>query len=277
MSSITDSSKKLKPGSIVQFFALTFGLTWGIALLVIIFPQQITQIFGEFTDTNPLYILAVYSPAFAAVFLIFRYYGLRGLSSYFRRLTLFRLSSRWWLFLALGIPLHFYLGAIIIGTVFEPFPFEPWYIVLPALLHMLLLGPVEEFGWRGLALPLFQRRFSPLWSGLIIGAIWGVWHLPAFFIGGTVHYEWEFAAFFLGVISLSVIMTALFNASRGSIIIAGLFHFQINNPIWPNAQPWDTILFTITAVIIVVLNRKKMLSAKDNDSVTGVLMPEEKE
>lgn len=267
------SSKKMTIGSIGLFLAITFGLTWGIALLVILLPDQIIAIFGEFNTTNPLYILAVYGPAFAAVFLVLRYYGLRGLSSYLRRLTLFRMPSGWWLFLVLGIPLHFYLGAAINGTFFDPFPFEPWYYVLPALLHMLVLGPVEEFGWRGLALPLLQRRFAPLWSGLMIGVIWAVWHLPAFFIGGTPHYEWAFVSFFVGVISLSVIMTALFNVSRGSILIAGLFHFQINNPIWPYGQPWDMIIFLISAVIIVLLNRRKMLTRED--SITEVLMPNE--
>jgi len=273
MKSRKSNSDKLTFGSIKLFLTITFGLTWGIALLMILFPDQIISIFGEIGLSNPLYILAVYGPAFAAIFLVLRHYGLSGLISYLRRLTLFRMHYGWWLFIVLLIPAHFYIGAVITGTFFDPFPYEPWYSVLPVLMLMLFLGPVEEFGWRGLALPLMQRRFAPLWSGLIIGAIWAVWHLPAFLIGGTPHSEWAFLSFFVGVISLSVIMTALFNSSRGSILIAALFHFQINNPIWPDAQPWDTILFSITAIIIVLLYRKNMLTRKDG--VTEVLMPGE--
>lgn len=256
-----------------SFFFISFGLTWGIALLMILFPEQLTLIFGEVSYTNPLYVLAVYAPGFAGLFLILRYYGLRGLGSYLRRLTLFKASLSWWLFLLFGIPTVYYLGALITGSYNDPFPFEPWYSVLPVLLFMLALGPVEEFGWRGVALPLIQQRFVPLWSGLIIGAVWGVWHLPSFFIGGTPHSEWAFVTFFVGVISLSVIMTALFNSSRGSLIIAVLFHFQINNPIWPDGKPWDFLLFSIVAVVIVVLNWDKMLTRKD--SITEVLMPGE--
>ena len=111
---------------------------------------------------------------------------------------------------------------------------------LGAMLFMLFLGPVEEFGWRGVALPILQRHMAPLWAGLIIGATWGLWHLPAFYLSGTVQSGWGFAPFFVGNVCLSLIVTPLFNASRGSILWPALFHFQVNNPLWPDAQPYDT-------------------------------------
>ena len=53
----------------------------------------------------------------------------------------------------------------------RPVPVLPVVRLLPALLAMLLIGPIEELGWRGVALPLLQRRFSPLWAGLILGLV----------------------------------------------------------------------------------------------------------
>jgi hypothetical protein len=108
-------------------------------------------------------------------------------------------------------------------------------------------------------LPLLQRRMSPLSAGLVIGVIWGVWHLPAFFLSGTEHSAWSFTDFFLGTIALSLIATALFNASKGSILLPALFHLQVNNPLWPDAQPYDTIPFVGAALVIVWLNRDLML------------------
>jgi hypothetical protein len=49
-----------------------------------------------------------------------------------------------------------------------------------------------------LALPLLQRKFAPIWAGLILGAIWGLWHMPAFLLSGTQQSEWSFTAFFAG-------------------------------------------------------------------------------
>lgn len=71
------------------------------------------------------------------------------------------MSVAWWLVLLVGMPTVFYAGAAIKGTLGGPFPFTPWSGVLPALLAALLIGPIEELGWRGVALPLLQRRFAP--------------------------------------------------------------------------------------------------------------------
>jgi membrane protease YdiL (CAAX protease family) len=259
--------------TLILFLVLTFSLTWGIAALFMLFTDQIIAIFGELSISNPLFILAVYSPGFAGVFLVWRKYGLKGLGSFFRRLTLWRVSLWWWIFLMLGIPAIMYIGATAKGTISDPFPFSPWYQVLPALALALFLGPIEEFGWRGLALPLLQRKITPLWAGLILGIIWAVWHIPAFLIGGTPQSAWSFAPYFAGVVSSSVILTALFNDSRGSILLAILIHFQLNNPIWPDAQPWDNVLLVTAAIIIVWLKRRTMLQR--GSGVTDILMPEQ--
>lgn len=253
------------------FLAITFGLTWGLAALLILFTDQIEAIFGEISMTNPLFILAVYAPGFAGISLVWRHYGIQGLGSFFRRLTLWRIPLAWWVFLVAGIPAIVYLGAWITGTIAEPFPFSPWYGVLPAMAIALFIGPIEEFGWRGVALPLLQRRFTPLGAGLILGVIWALWHVPSFLMSGTPQSAWSFGPYFIGILAISVIMTPLFNTARGSILIAALFHFQVMNPVFPDAQPWDTLFYVIAAVIIVVLNRRTMLSR--GGGVTEVLMP----
>ena len=263
----------MKTKTLIPFLVITFGLTWGIAVLLILFTDQITSIFGEIGTTNPLIILAVYSPGIAGVFLVWRFYGLKGLGSFFRRLTLWRMPLVWWLFLILGIPVVFYIGAAIKGTIHDPLPFSSLSQALPALALALFLGPIEEFGWRGLALPLMQRKLSPFWAGLILGVIWALWHIPSFFLSGMPQTAWAAGPYFLGIIALSVILTPMFNSARGSLLIAYLYHFQMMNPIWPDAQPWDSFLFTFVAIIIVWLNRRTMFQR--GEGVTDVLMPEQ--
>jgi hypothetical protein len=254
------------------FVALAFALTWGLAALLVLFPAELEAAFGELSYTNPLFILAVYSPGIAAVFLVWLRCGFVGLMRFFRRLTLWRMPVAWWVFLAFGVPAIFYLGAAIKGTAFEPLPFPSWYELLPALALALFIGPIEEFGWRGLAMPLLQRKLAPIWAALVLGVIWAAWHIPAFLLGGTPQSSWSFPAFFIGVVAISVIMTPMFNAAGGSLLIPVLFHFQVNGPAWPDAQPWDTVVYVLAAGIVVLLNRRTMF--RRGGGATDVLMPE---
>jgi membrane protease YdiL (CAAX protease family) len=247
--------------SLLPFLFIAFGLAWGILALFIFLPNQMTKMFGELTGQHPLFFLAVYAPAIAAFIVIMQKCGVGGLWRYLSRLLLWRCSLSWYIFLILGIPLIFIGGAALKGNLYaEPFPFSSFQSLFVALVFAAIKGPVEEFGWRGLALPLMQRRLTPIWAGLILGAIWGFWHLPAFLLSGTQQSAWSFTPFFTGSVAISVIMTPLFNTSRGSILLPALFHFQLINPIWPDAQPYDTYLFVVATVLVVWINRKTMFS-----------------
>jgi hypothetical protein len=65
----------------------------------------------------------------------------------------------------------------------------------------------------------------------------------------------------------------MFNDARGSLLIAVLYHFQMNNPVWPDAQPWDTVLFATAAVIIVWLHRRTMFQR--GSGATSIRMSEQ--
>lgn len=247
--------------SLAPFLFISFGLAWGILGLFIFLPAPMTAMFGKLSGQHPLFFLAVYAPAIAAFIVVACRGGTAGSRRFLSRLLLWRCSPAWYAFLIIGIPLVFIGGSALKGNLFEePFPFASLPAFIAAMFFMAIKGPVEEFGWRGLALPLLQRKLAPIWAGLILGIIWGFWHLPAFLLSGTPQSAWSFTPFFLGAVAISVIVTRLFNAARGSILLPALFHFQLINPIWPDAQPYDTYLLIAIAVLVVWLNRKTMFS-----------------
>ena len=266
----TANRKPMSVKTLIPFFSMAFGLSWGLAASAIFFADKLEPIFGPIGYTNPLFVLAVYAPGLSGIALVLYHYGIRGFGSYLKRLTLWRMPSGWLAYVVLGIPAAFYLGAWIKGSSLA-FPFTPWQTVVPALLIGLAIGPMEEFGWRGVALPLLQRKFRPIVADLILSTLWAIWHVPAFFLSGTPQSEWSFPAFFIGVVSISFILTPLFNASRGSILIAAFYHFQMNNPIWPDAQPYDSLVFALIAVLVVIINRKALFAR--GAGVTNVLFP----
>ncbi|OKH19792.1 CPBP family intramembrane glutamic endopeptidase [[Limnothrix rosea] IAM M-220] len=256
--------------SLVPFLLMTFGLTWGLFALFIFFSEPITEIFGAVSGQHPLFILAVWAPAIATFILVTFHSGREGLQRYLSRLFLWRCSPSWYLFLIFGVPLLFFGGSALKGDLFATaLPFDSFQSLILALVMTIITGPVEEFGWRGLALPLLQRKFAPIGAALILGIIWGFWHLPAFLLSGTPQSAWSFTPFLAGSIALSVIVTPLFNTSRGSILLPAIFHFQCNNPIWPDAQPYDIFIFIVAAIVIVWLKRKTMF--RKTRAVTTVI------
>jgi hypothetical protein len=91
---------------------------------------------------------------------------------------------------------------------------------------------------------------APFWAGTLIGIAWGTWHLPAFYLSGVVFADWSFLPFFVGNVTLAILVTPIFNAAHGSLLLPMLFHWQLINPFWPDAQPWDTwILVGLTVVV----------------------------
>jgi len=255
------SAGDLPSSALLPFLLITFGIAWSLFAIFALFPDWVTQRFGPLSGRHPLFILAVYAPAMAAFGLVLAHAGLAGLSRFLTRLANWRARPFWWAFLLFGIPLIFIIGSALKGNLAAyEFPFKTVAEALAAMGFMLVLGPIEEFGWRGVALPLLQRRLAPFWASLVLGLIWGLWHMPAFLMSGTPQSAWDFTPFVIGAVAISVILTPLFNASGGSILLAMLFHFQLNNPLWPDAQPHDSAVFAAAAVVVTWMNRKAMFS-----------------
>jgi membrane protease YdiL (CAAX protease family) len=226
--------------------------------------------FGQLSGNHPLFFLAVYAPAIAAFLIIVYKTGINGLRRYLTRLFIWRCSPYWYIFLIVGLPLVFYGGSAWKGNLFsEPFPFASAQALLTALLLSAIKGPVEEFGWRGFVQPIMQRKVAPIWAAVSIGIVWGGWHLPAFLLSGTQQSAWSFGPFFAGTIAISVIMTALFNSSRGSVLLPAFLHFQLMNPIWPDAQPYDTYLLIPIAAVVVWICRDTLL--RKEHAITRVI------
>lgn len=246
---------------LISFFAITFLITWGIAGLYVFTPDMMEPLFGKLSGTHPLYYLANWAPAISALILVLYRHGVIGVRRYLSRVFLWRTSLSWYGLIFIIAPLVFYVAALFKDGAYPAlFPFASIQVYLLALLLMVFKGPVEEFGWRGLALPLLQRRMAPIWAGLVVGVIWAVWHTPAFLLSVSVYSAWSFMPFFVGTVAISVIMTPLYNRSCGSILLPALLHLQLINPLWPDAQPYDNFIFIILAVVIVWLNRSTMFS-----------------
>ncbi|RJP69004.1 MAG: CPBP family intramembrane metalloprotease [Candidatus Abyssobacteria bacterium SURF_17] len=253
--------RKTERNALLEFFALTFLITWGMIFLFFRFPFPFLLRFGEPDVSKPFYRvywhICVYAPAISAFFVIARRHGFAAVRAYARRVLHWRVGIKWYLLVLVGFPAFYAADRIVFAAVggnAPAYPFDPWYAVIPAMLLSIVANPapVEELGWRGFALPLLQRRFSALNASMVLGLIWGAWHLPVFFVYGAPYTPATIPLYAVQAISLSIIMTALYNATGGNILLAFLFHWQIHDPLNIDAFPHDVPIVTFMMAAIAI-------------------------
>jgi membrane protease YdiL (CAAX protease family) len=175
----------LKSHPLLSYFALTFAITWGLFVLAVGGPGGIPATKEEFTTLPLLAILAVLvGPSVSGIVLTGLVYGREGFRDLLTRMRRWRVGARWYAVALLTAPLVFTAVLIplwLISPVFLPGIFASEAKVSFVLMNIvvaLIVGIFEELGWTGFAVPtLLRLRYSVLATGLIVGVLWGAWHL----------------------------------------------------------------------------------------------------
>ncbi|MDQ7810506.1 type II CAAX endopeptidase family protein [Amycolatopsis sp. A133] len=259
---------------LIWFFVLANLLSWlawtpyilsenGLGVLHFRFPEVLGT--AQFAGVLPG---AYLGPIGAAFFVTAVADGRTGLRRWVARLVKWRVSWLWYVGVVLSVPA---LLTITTMALSERNPMVPAVATLVAylpglVLQMVTTGLAEEPGWRDFALPRLQHRYGPLGGTLILGPLWGLWHLPLFFSewGGWPDVTWLTPIEFVATcITFSIIMTWVFNRTGQSLPLAMLLHTSVNNffsiawsEMFPGLTSRDTthaFLLASTAVALVLL------------------------
>jgi uncharacterized protein len=228
----------LRHYGIYVFVALTFGITWTIAATAMLAPDWFNTRFGPLNSRAPMFYFAVWAPNIAAFVITLATGGWFAIRDLFDRLLRWRVGLWVWA-IALGFHPALMLVVEAVGLAFgDPLPtWSNWQALGLGLisLPLIALGPLgEELGWRGYLLPRMLERMRPLSAALILGAIWMIWHVPAFLLSGVPQSNMSFPIFAIGGIAFNVFTTWLFLNARQSILIAGIIPHTLANA-WGDA------------------------------------------
>jgi membrane protease YdiL (CAAX protease family) len=265
-------SNRFEAKKIILFFLIAYGFTWIFWISEALASRGLlgSSIFVDFllSPQNP----AAWGPFVSAILLTFWYKRGKGVLGLLKKGVDYRFAKKWWIPTILLCPLIIGGALGIAALAGENIP-EPYWIANPSLIlvnFFIILftgGPLqEEFGWRGYALPRLQNRFNALVSSIIIGFMWGLWHLPYFFIGTELTYAYGIIPQIITAILLSILLTWLFNNTGGSILVSLLFHnmFNLSNDMFPALKtqlgsPLFIAFFVTASVLVVVIGGYKRM------------------
>lgn len=249
--------------AIVAFFAMAVVWSWGIGFAA-------TQLRAQSSFIGAgLMVIAGFGPSVAALVVVVGFGSRKDRRDWLARSLNWRIGWRWFALAFLAPPVLMLSALAIHAVSGGALPMMPAFDNMPMIianfgLVLLIGGPLgEEFGWRGYAMPALTARMNWRAASLIIGLLWGLWHLPLFQTVGTVQSQMPMAVFMLNILAGSVLFGWLWNRTGGSVLPAMVLHTSLNG--WagilifaPSAtttgQPFGIVtgLMTIIAVALLV-------------------------
>jgi membrane protease YdiL (CAAX protease family) len=250
-------------------------LTWGYFWLI----------WAPLRLPDSLIALGGFGPAASAFLMLASTEGKPGVVRLLRSIVHWRVGAPWYLAALLGLPVLNFLAFLVVPGVLADFVapdlrFPRVYLIEMAMSVTIGIAPMwEEIGWRGFAQSRMQRRYGPVVGTLILGALWGVWHLPFFFgpLARTgpeatfVSASIALVEFSIGLTGLSVVMAWVLNNCGGSTLMAILLHACFDSSglamvaLFPSTPPYYlpihyqtlgiAIVFSAAALVLIIVTR----------------------
>lgn len=205
---------------VLTFYLLAFAISWVGFAPVLAASAGVT--FFASSAWKLCLVLPACGPAVAAAVVARR----------LRTALRWRADARWYL-AAILAPAALLLAAQGISRVLFPDhsptlpPASPAEL-LPLALMAVAANPWEEVGWRVFATTRLQQRFSALTTAIIVGVLWGLWHIPLFLWPESPMSRFPFRPWFLAILGQACILAWLYNRTSQSLAIASVFHVAGN-------------------------------------------------
>jgi membrane protease YdiL (CAAX protease family) len=203
--------------------------------------------------------------------------GAPGIATLFRRIARWRAAPKWYA-AALGVPILLWAAITVVGVVLGT-PVTSLFTELGSIPLVLLVVTIpafiEEFGWRGFAVPAADRSWSVVRTALAVGLLFLIPHV-FLYLPGQIYDDLPIWPLPLLILSGSVLYTWVFVGSGGSALLAALMHAASNGltPISRGIDPvlvWQIQAIVITAFAVAVV----LLSARMRRPIGAELADED--
>jgi membrane protease YdiL (CAAX protease family) len=237
----------------IPFYA--WGIFWPIEALPFGLPVSVTMIIV---------------PALVATGMTWHEQGRRAAAEMWRRVGDVRRakSARWTLIAFLFMPAAMLFSYEIMRVLDLPLPAAVTvpFAETPVLFVAFFFGAIfEEIGWTGYATEPLQKRYGVFGAGLMIGAVWALWHIVPWWIVQGRPIAWV-AGQALATVAMRLAMGWIYACGGRSLFLATVFHAMINTTfiLFPNnGSHYDpsvsaAVLMAMTALLAVISGKLRL-------------------
>ena len=263
---------------LVAYFVFAYGFAWLTWLPFMLAKNGLGLL--SYTCPSPfIYLLEVLAtfvgPTLSAFMLTAVTDGRAGVRQLLLRYIQGHIGLQWYILVLLGIPCLLVLAAsisfLLYGATSLNILNQRWLqlviLYLPFVAVSILGGPLgEEPGWRGFALPRLQQHFGAVSGSLLLGVLWGLWHLPLFLVVGAdgPFSTQEFVLFIMGTMIFTICFTWIYNNVGGSLLLMILLHSVVNtisslvillSTFFPHLGVILYIVYALCALLIIIFTK----------------------
>jgi uncharacterized protein len=209
---------------LLAYFALAYVISWGGVLLLAVFGFPF-GILGQ-SDWTIVFVVMLLGPSASGLIVTLAFEGRDGFRDLLGRVLRWRVGLRWYAVALFTTPTLLLPILWVLGWAVDPV-FNPQFR-LPLFVIGMLAGFFEELGWTGYATPRMLADRGVFRTGLTLGILWALWHLPADMSGNLISMGWNWPVWFTifwiaTLIPYRVLMTWVF-ARTGSVLLGMLMH-----------------------------------------------------
>jgi membrane protease YdiL (CAAX protease family) len=276
-------------GQIVAWVALLFFLIF-LCLLPFLIGGVTLSGLGKLSPSSPLFALCIagftfvgYTPTVSALLVAALFPGGGGARSVFRQVRTWRVSIGWYAIAIFGPAVLFLLDEAFY-LVLGGSPQRHWIVLppvsgfFPGSLFFLLMGVLsgtigEEFGWRGFAQPRLQKRYGALKTSILVGLVWGTFHLWILPICHCMSLTDVIVTQYLRLIAMAVIYAWIYNSTKGSLFLVMVAHAAHNitvalmPAIGGNAVIVALSYFAVAIAVVLMTDRRTLTRSNSRKRV----------
>jgi len=227
---------------VLSYFILTFIISWG-AILILIALNGMPATPEQANAQLPVAIMTFLGgPLISGLLMTGLVDGRDGYRDLLARLLKWRVGLQWYTIALLTAPLVFVVVHYLL-SLFSPV-YLPGFLgpngsslVFLSVMSGIMVGICEEIGWFGFAIPKLRLRYSVLMTGLIVGVLWGAWHIMANDIWAIRTYTGELnpmlyavltgLSFLIGQLPPFRVLMVWVYERTGSLLVMMVMHFSL--------------------------------------------------